>query len=168
MVVFGSISRYWCYARRQSLFTACKALNIKEIHDVGPKQFGPSAYEREFKDNGINLFEYGVCQKEKVSGIIASSIFGFFDSSRFPGRIGKSCVYAAYSAHRLVPVANRANTGSPDGLFSGKHYLSADKNLRVLNLDRLQSIADNSYAWYVSHNKQKTLEVFASKLLSGN
>jgi hypothetical protein len=75
--------------------------------------------------DGIPVMQTGVLPAHEVSALLSDSIVGFFN---YPtDYLGKSTIFAAYCAHRLLPVGVYYNERQVvDGLSSGEHYWLAD------------------------------------------
>ena len=163
IIVFGSLyTRPQVYQEfRRDLVHSCKILQIKKIYDVG----NPLALKLS-KWGEVEIVKMGILPPEVISQLMMTSLAGFFDYSSFPGKLGKSTIFAAYCAHGLIPISSRYNPSEADEIYLNKHYVIADEQLKNFNLVQLQAIADNARKWYSTHTVTKTAKVFASCLLS--
>ena len=157
LVIFGSRNaRLWVYEQCLSaLNQICVDLDIQEICDIGV----PTGLLF-FNQINVPVVEKGVCSTQEISDILASSIASF---SNFPppNFFGKSTVFAAYCAHKLLPITAFPDVPMTDGLQAGKHYLSMHKPTMKLSLSSAQTIADYAYDWYQDHTLSKQAAVFA-------
>ncbi|HAX76300.1 MAG TPA: hypothetical protein DCY88_10775 [Cyanobacteria bacterium UBA11372] len=161
LVVFGAVpTRRRVYQRSlAALERTCQELLIEEIVDIGP------ATELEISAiNGVPVIVMGQRTTAEVSTILSSSIVGFFDYHT--EYLAKSTIFAAYCAHRLIPVGTFYSDFQEDGLQAGKHYWLADRPRDSMSLTAGQAIADNAYTWYQSHNLSSQAKVFAAQLTS--
>ncbi|MBW4649285.1 MAG: glycosyltransferase family 1 protein [Kastovskya adunca ATA6-11-RM4] len=163
LVVFGHPnSRLLVYQQcLLALEQTCKALNIEEICDIGvPTRLN-------FSDiNGIPIVQKGVTDATEISELLLNSLVGFLNFPP-PDYLAKSTIFAAYCAHKLIPVLVTQSAVPIDGLQAGKHYWVADAQNEQLGLPGGQAIADNAYNWYQAHNLSVQAKIFAA-LLEGN
>lgn len=157
LVVFGGrYSRLRVYQNSLSVLKeVCRALEIEEVIDVGPAT-GLAAS----RINGAPIVQMGKMPAEKISSLLSDSIAGYLDYD--PAFLAKSTIFAAYCAHKLIPICATYNASQVDGLEVGKHYWSVSGQTVELSLIRGQQIADHAYAWYQQHN----LSVQARNLIS--
>lgn len=161
LVVFGATpTRQRVYQRSlAALERTCQELLIEEIWDIGP------ATGLEISEiNGVPVVGMGEIATAEISKVLSNSIVGFFDYHT--EYLAKSTVFAAYCAHRLIPVGTFYTDIQEDSLQAGKHYWLADRPQGSLNLATGQAIADNAYSWYQSHNLSYQAKVFAAQLTS--
>lgn len=160
LAVFGNRGRRRLVFQEslQALRHTCRALDIEEIIDIGAQvEHGISHLDN------IPVVQTGVLPAGDVSALLSDSIAGFFN---YPtDYLGKSTIFAAYCAHRLLPVATHASNRQVDGLVGGEHYWIANGYEGQWNLTRAQITADNAYSWYQPHTVSKQAEVFASRLM---
>ncbi len=159
LVVFGAApTRRRVYQRSlAALKRTCQDLLIEEIVDIGPATgLEISAI------NGVPVVAMGEKPVTEISKILSSSVVGFFNYDI--DYLAKSTIFAAYCAHRLIPVGTSSSELQEDGLQAGKHYCLADRLTQSLSLAAGQAIADNAYAWYHSHNLSIQAKVFAAQL----
>lgn len=146
LVVFGGRGpRSRVYQHSQlALQRTCQELEIEEILDIGPAlnfEIAPV--------NNIPITCLGVKSAQEISNLLSSSVVGFFN---YPTQfLTKSTIFAAYCAHRLLPIGVWYEGKDEDGLEAGKHYWLGDKCHHKMNLSSGQIVADNAYAWYQKH-----------------
>jgi hypothetical protein len=164
LVVFGSRrSRLRVYEKSlSSLERVCRALDIKEIFDVGPS----IKYSNVSQVGNVPVVRMGQRPAAEVSSILSDSIVGFFDYNH--AFLAKSTIFAAYCAHRLILMSAPCQSApaNEDGLKVGKHYWVADASARNLDLSMGQTIADNAYAWYLNHNLSVHTETYFTNVKS--
>ena len=156
LVVFGGRSNRMRVYResRSELELVCYLLGIEEIWDIGPP-IGVSLPSIE----GVPVMEKGQLSNTEISDILINSLAGFFN---YPtDYLAKSTIFAAYCAHRLLPVSPRYDAPA-DGVEAGKHYWTP--KLGSNNSVKVQVIADNAYAWYQNHNLFIQANLFAAQL----
>jgi hypothetical protein len=135
----------------------CRKFEIEEIIDVGP----PLGFKI-MPVNGTPVMCLGIKQPEEISKLLSASAVGFFDYH--PEFLAKSTIFAAYCAHKLLPVGVFYEAKNVDGLEVGKHYwLSSEE---TMNWQLAQGVADNAYYWYQSHRLSVQARTFASCLMS--
>jgi len=160
MVIFGQAPlRNRTYKTQMStLQQACQRLGITEIHDVGPPIDGLPD-----RVGNVRITKHGAMNAPELSSLLSNSVAGFL--SYYPGCLAKSSVFAAYCAHRLVPVAPIDNRSDADGIASGIHYYCVeDSNGAGLGSPNAQSIADAAWNWYQGHSLKSHAREFASAL----
>lgn len=159
MVIFGTTSRCKIYQNNlPKLLKTCQILDIQTIYDIGQSLELKQKYN--FRD--INLVEMGFQPSEVIKEILLNSKYGCLDYSHFPKNLGKSTVFAAFSAHGLVPLLIKNNFSQSDGLEINQHYLVLDGKFNHVEEKKLEAIANNAYQWYQKHTLAKNTEVFAS------
>lgn len=159
LVVFGSRgNRARVYENSlAALERICRALAIEKIYDVGPPTNSIVSHV-----NGIPLMQMGERPADEISALLSDSIAGFFDYNT--AFLAKSTIFAAYSAHRLIPVSASCDAAQVDGLEAGKHYWTANSHEKTLSLTDGQEIADNAFAWYQTHNLSEHVKTFAAEI----
>ena len=155
LVVFGSRHvREAVYTHVDALEAFCTRHGIGRVVDVGAPIPGGVRLGR-----GLAWQERGVLPAAEASALFARSLAGYFS---YPAPyLGKSGTFAAYCAHRLVPVTFPGNVGAEDGLRAGEHYLEGSGDGASF-----AAVADAAHAWYRTH----ALRVHADdthQLLSG-
>jgi hypothetical protein len=143
-----------------ALSRTCKAFDIDEILDIGPH-----AGHGVTRINNIPVISTGAQTAQEVSSLLLTSIVGFFS---YPtDYLGKSGVFAAYCAHRLLPIGVCDNGRPADGLTHEHHFWLAEFHKDKWSLDAGQDVANNAYRWYHEHNLSKHADVFATCLITG-
>ena len=157
LIVFGSdTNRLRVYKESLSaLELICRALAIVEIFDVGPPM-GLSISNI----NSTPVIQTGQRSAVEITALLSDAVAGFFNYN--PAFLAKSGIFAAYSAHRLIPITAQCNGSRADDLELGKHYWAANSHDEILSQADWQEIADNAYAWYQTHKLSKHVKTFAS------
>lgn len=162
LVVFGTLGRRIEVYRRSkdSLRRICSRLGVEEIVDIGR----PLDFDIE-EVMGMTVRALGEVSAREVSHALQDAIAGVLD---YPAELlAKSGIYAAYCAHKLIPVIATYGTASKaDGLLPGEHYWVSTSPVEGLDLDVGQAIADKALDWYKTHNLSTHAQVFASHLTS--
>lgn len=160
LVVFGHRNaRLQVYQQcLPALEQTCLALGIEEICDIGV----PTGLDLS-QIGSIPIVEMGVTKASEISKILLNSIASF---ANFPPAeyLARSTIFAAYCAHRLIPILTSATAVPMDGLQAGKHYWVADTQRGQLCLEAGQAIADNAHAWYQTHTLSVQAKIFAAHL----
>ena len=140
IVVFGSRHvREAVYAHANALAAFCARHGIGRVVDVGAPIPGGVRLGR-----GVEVRETGVLPAAEASALFARSLAGYFG---YPAPyLGKSGTFAAYCAHRIVPVTFPGNIGAEDGLRAGEHYLEGSGDGASFG-----TVADAAHAWYRAH-----------------
>ena len=161
MVVFGlPASRRRSYETRMAaLQRACEHLGITEVHDVGADFHGIPT-----RVGAVPVRKHGVMNASALSALLSDSMAGFVDY--FPGYFGKSGVFAAYCAHRLIPVTAEDGLSEEDGITCGIHYYGVDE-AETFSEDA-QAIADAAWNWYQGHSLKSHAQTFADALQTAN
>jgi hypothetical protein len=157
LVVFGGAgnrARVYRYSLA-ALESVCLALAIERILDVGPP-IGVTVNQV----RGIPLVQMGRRSDIEVSALLSDSIVGFFDYNT--AYLAKSTIFAAYSAHRLIPISATHDAPQMDGLEAGKHYWTSEE--KVMNLTSGQEVADYAYDWYQSHKLSEQVKAYAAAI----
>jgi hypothetical protein len=146
LIVFGTPGRRLQVYRRSAgdLNPICRELGIEEIWDIGGDiDLEPARYL------DVPLVRCGKMPGPEVCDIFLDSIAGVID---YPAdMLGKSTIFAAYCAHRMIPLVAGYNDARPaDGLVAGVEYrLLHDADGLSLSLG--QRLADNAFDWYQDH-----------------
>lgn len=160
LVVFGGrSSRLRVYQNAiAELELACQLLGIEKILDIGlSTSLSLSTV------NGVPVVEMGQLAADEISALLLNSFAGFFNYN--PDCLAKSTIFAAYCAHGILPASPHSSILPIDGIIAGKHYWIPDSQTKYLNLlKQLQTIADQSYAWYHTHNLSVQAKTFAAQL----
>ncbi|WP_008315091.1 hypothetical protein [Leptolyngbya sp. PCC 6406] len=159
IVIFGGNDRGRVYKYHlPKLLSICKHLAIQEIVDIGR----PLALNaQDFGD--IRLIEMGFQPAEVVSQMLLTAIAGMIDYTRFPGDLGKSTVFAAFTAHGVLPISTVYNPSEGDGLHLNQHYLTPETLRASMSPEQLQGIATTAHTWYESHSLRENAKVFAQQ-----
>jgi hypothetical protein len=159
LVVFGKSGHRLLVFQKSlnELKKTCHALGIEEVFDVG------SLVDHGITNIGsIPVTRTGMQPAHRVSEIFSNAIAGFFN---YPTNyLGKSTIFAAYCAHRMLPIGVYCNEQNADGLQPDHHFWLADRHESEWRLAAAQSVADNAHNWYQNHNLSKQVEIFAEYL----
>jgi hypothetical protein len=152
MVVFGSAGlRARAYrGTALAILRACLAMGIEAVLDVGPGDAAPPSI------GSVPVRRLGHLPEAEVSGLLGDSRAGFV---AYPAAfVPKSTVFAAYCAHRLVPVCSwpSANGVGPEG-----HWWDPD---RTAQPQTWQALADSAHEWYQGHTLAQHAALYASLL----
>ncbi len=144
-----------------NLASVCRALNLKEIWDLGPSTgLGLTAIQN------IPIVEMGSRSPAEISAILATSAAGFLHYD--PRRLAKSGIFAAYCAHGLLPVNYQRAPQIIDGLAEGTHYWTPPtaviRATATPSEDKFQAIATHAYDWYQTHRLDRQAITFADCL----
>ena len=160
IVVFGNRdSRIRVYKKSLiTLYRICRFLGIKEVLDIGP----PTGLNLSVI-KGVSIVRMGKLPAAEISNFLSDSFGGFL---RYPPAfLAKSTIFAAYCAHGMLPINFRSHALQMDGLKAGKHYWVLNKtNTGVRDLAGLQTIADNAYAWYKTHDLSTHAKTFVTSI----
>jgi hypothetical protein len=163
MVVFGQPgSRKRSYATQMAaLQRACERLGISEVHDVGESFDGIPE-----RVGSVPVSRHGALGARDLSLLLADCVAGFVAYPR--AFLAKSGVFAAYCAHRLMPVLPTVDRRpDADGIVGGVHYLSVDgKRGGEATAENAQAIADAAWNWYQGHSLKSHARAFARELRS--
>jgi hypothetical protein len=164
MVVFGltALRKQTYESKMDALRQACQRLGITEILDVGAMFDGIPDHVGD-----IPVTKHGFMDPADLSSLLSSSLAGFLDYSA--ESLGKSGVFAAYCAHRLVPVVpvtHDHGASEADGITCGVHYYNVEGNREHGFLPDIQSIADAAWTWYQGHSLRCHARTFADMILS--
>jgi len=158
LVVFGHKNRRALvyYTHAQALDRTCQALGIQEIWDIGaPMDLRLSHI------NGVPIRQRGIQEAASVSQCLLNSVAGFLGAPQ-PMYLAKSGIFAAYCAHRLIPIIASGDPVTADGLQPDRHYGMADQLMNEWSLDEAQMIANHAHAWYQTHSISVHAEMYAA------
>lgn len=152
MVIFGGVHwRLQALTRdREDVRRACERWGVREILEIGNG-------ETPDYDLGIPIQKLGALPAEDVSGILASSRFGFIS---YPSSyLEKSGIFAAYAAHGVVSILPaRSNVANTLGVDAGRHYLPVESEETSDSF--FDGVSEHIYAWYQTHTAAKHAETF--------
>lgn len=160
MVIFGGARWLKSLLEEHAEVTlnCCRTLGLQKIITIGsPVGTAPASLP-------IPITEHGFPDRYQVANIIQSSRVGMMDY--FPGHLGKSGVFAAYSALGVLPVLPHLNESDRDGCRAGKNYLVPDHIRTSMPYEGLQQIADDAWRWYQAHSLSRTAAAYV-ELLKG-
>lgn len=159
LVVFGS------RGQRQHVFgkslgaleRVCRALGIGEVFDVG-QHVGHGVPQL----GGATVVSTGRLAAAEVSSLLSDAVAGFF---HYPtDYLSKSTVFAAYCAHRMIPVVDAEDEKQADGLKAGVHFWAASREGGDWDFAQGQEVADRAYLWYQGHALPRQAQTFAAFL----
>ena len=161
LVIFGGHDRSRIYRNHlPELLKTCQALKLERIIDIGrpldlnPQQFGD-----------LQWVQMGFQPSEVVSQTLLQSFAGMIDYTRFPGDLGKSSVFAAFTSHGVLPLVTAYNPSEKDGLYLNRQYLIPATLKPTTSLQNLEAIAIAAHYWYQQHTLAKNAAIFAEQLL---
>jgi hypothetical protein len=157
LIVFGNRGHRLLVFKKSlaPLRQTCRALGIEEVFDIGAFV----EHDVTHVDN-VPVIRTGVQPAHGISALLSEAIVGFFD---YPtDYLSKSTIFAAYCAHRLLPVGVYRSERRADGLLDNRHFWLADRYDGEWSLVAAQAVADNAYNWYQDHNLSTQAEVFAA------
>ena len=149
----GARRRAWHDLRRQ-LLAACDILGLEEVWDVGPAAGAPARLDTR------PVRELGVLPAAEVSARLLEGYAGFV---AYPAAfLGKSGIFAAYSAHGLLPVcAWNGGGGAAPANGAPPHW----NPVQPVPPD-LGALATAAHAWYEGHSLPRQVATF-QELLEG-
>jgi hypothetical protein len=156
MVIFGGAGwREAAYINsKDALIKICRALNIDQIHDIGPRL--SARFELP-----ASIEWHGPLPASEVGEVMRNARFGFFT---YPTPyLGKSGIFAAYASHGLVPITVDENDETnEDQLQINNHFLTCGSLPR--NTDGVSTIGEQVHAWYTKHRLAVQVEKYAEML----
>lgn len=127
---------------------ALQSWSIEEIVLIGQ-----SPVPETFRGMGCRVVVRQGLAADDVSSALSDCRLGLLSYPE--SALGKSGVYAAYSAHGvatvLLPVQG-SGSASLDGPETGSHFLDIAGLAAARNPQRLQDVADNAGKWYRAHS----------------
>ena len=144
MLVFGLAgTRRRAYRELTMPSDVLERLGVEEILDIGPACDAPRAVK------GIGVRSMGVLAAAEIDRLFTRAAFGYLAYP--PNCLAKSGVFAACSAHGVVPLIAEAFGGEFDGLRDGEQVLSREtaKGMDPTALDRCSLAA---WRWYAGHS----------------
>ncbi len=154
LVVFGlAATRRMAYERLADCGDLMSALEIEEIHDVGPDCGHPAAV------NGVRVKRIGRLAAEELQGVISRARYGFVVTPW--SCLGKSSVFAACCAQGTVPVLPQPFPAEVDGLRDGVHVVTPQtvETAREVGWDACSNAA---WSWYFAHRLHVHAERYAN------
>jgi glycosyltransferase involved in cell wall biosynthesis len=156
MVIFGGAGwREAAYVNsKDALIEICRALNIDQIHDIGPRL--SARFELPAR-----IEWHGPLPASEVGEVMRNARFGFFT---YPTPyLGKSGIFAAYASHGLVPITVDENDETnEDQLQINDHFLTCGSLPR--NTDGVSTIEEQVHAWYAKHRLAVQAQKYADML----
>ncbi len=122
---------------------ACERLGIRRLVLLGR---GDTA---QWLGTGLPVESVGVAAPNVASRVLADSRAGCLDY--FDGYLGKSGIFAAYSAHALLPLLLFENHSEADGLEINRHFSAAAVLPDETGAIAQQEVAAQARRWYDSH-----------------
>jgi hypothetical protein len=149
MIVFGSVGwrRKVYFECKSSLETACRAMGIDEIVDIGCAM--------EIPQLAVPVSCRGILSAAEGSHEMLNSRAGFF---AYPtNTLGKSGIFSAYAAHGLVPVTHNENkVENEDGLLANKHFIFSNTVQRI----NAEEVGRQAREWYDNHSLKRQAALF--------
>lgn len=143
MAVFGlAETRQRVYPEFDKLGDLLEKLGVREIVDIGPEIKTPRQV------NGVPVKSAGVLTSAEIDRLLARTAFGYLAYP--PNCLAKSGVFAAYTAHGVIPVIAQEFHEEFDGLRDGVHLLSA-QTARIANEEELEACSRAAWRWYTGH-----------------
>lgn len=139
---------------RPDLERTVQALEADEVWDIGPTVDTPAVLQ------GVPVRRLGVLAPAQVSERLANARAGFVAYP--PSFLSKSGIFAAYCAHRMLPVCAWERPSQEGVPAAGEHYWNAQEPPP----GEPQVIADAARDWYSSHSLERQAAVFRD-LLTG-
>jgi hypothetical protein len=158
-VVFGRrAARERVYARFENFLPALRSAGIEGILDIGPP-----VDDRAIAQCSLPVTRCGYLDPPLASATMLRAHFGLLD---YPLHCaGKSGIFAAYTAHGLVPLIRSAVVGASDGLRHGVNFVCTSEPLPGLR-DAAQPLATAAHIWYREHALERARVYFAQALRS--
>jgi hypothetical protein len=157
MVVFGS--RNWIASSftryRDELAHACRSLRIRKVLVIGDA--GP-----ETDHFSTPVEATGILAPDAASRWLEQARAGF--TSCPVHCLAKSGMFAAYTAHGLLPVVAREGVND-DELVVGSTMLAATGLSEKIPFEQIARISTGAHAWYASHNLWETASSYYDQLV---
>jgi len=153
MAVFGLAgTRQRVYGELDKLGDTLERLGVREIVDIGP----PCETPREVK--GIPVRRAGVLAAAEIDRQFSRTAFGYLAYP--PNCLAKSGVFAAYTAHGVIPVIAQHFRGEFDGLRDGVHVLSP-QTARAIAPAGLEECSRAAWRWYSGHRLRDHAAIYS-------
>lgn len=161
LIIFGSAKRrmpiYTKY--RDLLKIMCNSFNIDKIYDIGHKLDSDL-----IKIDEVDIVCTGEISSNEISSLLQKSIAGVINLTT--DSLSKSGVYAAYSAHSMLPLVIDSSNINTSDMEYDKPYLTVNKNIQNTSDEVLQKIANNAFEWYRGHRIKFQASKYAELLKS--
>jgi len=152
MAVFGlGGTRQRVYRELDKLGDTLRQLGVVGIVDIGPECGAPGTVD------GIAVKRMGVLTAAEIDRHLTRTAFGFLAYS--PNCLAKSGVFAAYSAHGVIPVIAQHFREEMDGLRDGVHVLSPP-TVRNIAPHRLEESSIAAWRWYSGHRLRNHAAIY--------
>ena len=153
LVVFGLAgTRRQAYRQLRTRMQMLDALGVEEILDVGSPCEIPERIGR------IAVKPMGRLATEELGPLFAQSAFGYVPHPHYC--LGKSSIFASYTAQGTIPVTAQPFTGEFDGLRDGVHLVSSRTAPEVRD-SGLDACSQAAWNWYNAHRLRVHAELYA-------
>ena len=143
MAVFGLVeTRRRVYAELDKLGNTLVNLGVRNIVDIGP------AVETPDHVNGIPVQRAGALAAADIDRLFAKMAFGYLAYP--PNCLAKSGVFAAYTAHGMIPIVAQDFGEQFDGLRDGVHVISP-RSAQTMKPKSLEECSQAAWRWYSGH-----------------
>ncbi len=143
MAVFGlAATRQRAYSDLDNMGDTLARLGVRKIVDIGPQIETPRQV------NGIPVQCAGTLPAAEIDLLFAKMAFGYLAYP--PNCLAKSGVFAAYTAHGVIPIIAQDFRDEFDGLRDGLHVLSP-RTVREIKLGTLDECSQAAWTWYSGH-----------------
>jgi hypothetical protein len=144
-----------------TLALACRTLGIEEICDVGPGDGpGDRLGNRPPTDLPVPVRRLGALPGAEVSELLAGSLAGFIG---YPAPfLPKSTIFAAYCAHRVLPVC--AWPWPRSGAEPAPPFWTPRPGSGMGRDEDLEELAGRAHAWYGGHALSRHAAVYEGLL----
>lgn len=144
----------------RALERVCRAMEIGEVFDIG-QHVGHDVVRL----GEATVTSTGRLAADEISRLLADAVAGFF---HYPtDYLSKSTIFAAYCAHRMIPVVDAEVEKQADELKDGLHFWTASRGGDDWDLAQGQEVADRAYHWYQGHALPRQAQTFADFILQG-
>jgi hypothetical protein len=156
-VIFGQAGmRSRVYRHLEAFLPALRAAGIENILDIGPP-----LEARAIDRPPLPVTRCGYLEPASASAAMLRARVGLLD---YPlDYAAKSGIFAAYAAHRLVPMVRGAAGGGGDRLRHGLNLVRTSEPTPELKAIG-QSLAAEAHLWYRSHSLEHAAACFARAL----
>lgn len=157
----GSTEKSRLYRRRwPQILRLCRRLGLRHVLDLGPAPAAPPPAAADVAWTAL-----GVLPAPVLSAQLTRSSYGLMPT--YPAEaLAKSSVFAAYAAHGVVPLLERDDRHTADGLQHAVHYRSMASVLESSIETRPddERTVDALRAWYATHSRDVHAQRFAALL----